>query len=137
MFPSDALARLESTRARREEFWRSMIEGGGLVLVADECGAVVGFASFGADREDASVGELYAIYVLPEKWGGGAGRAIMADVLTELREAGFGTAVLWVLEDNPRARAFYEREGWALDGERREETFLETVVREVRYRIAL
>jgi GNAT superfamily N-acetyltransferase len=33
-----------------------------------------------------------------------------------LRAEGFDEAVLWVLDDNPRARAFYERHGWAPSG---------------------
>jgi RimJ/RimL family protein N-acetyltransferase len=48
-----------------------------------------------------------------------------------------GDAVLWVLDDNPRARRFYEREGWTLDGERKEDEYLGLRVAEVRYRIGL
>jgi RimJ/RimL family protein N-acetyltransferase len=44
---------------------------------------------------------------------------------------------LWVLEDNPRARRFYEAAGWSTDGRTKEDEFLDTRVREVRYRIAL
>jgi GNAT superfamily N-acetyltransferase len=80
---------------------------------------------------------VYAIYVLPEAWGTGAGHALMQESLRRLREDGYREAVLWVLDDNPRARTFYEREGWRLTGEAREETFLQTVVSEVRYRIDL
>jgi RimJ/RimL family protein N-acetyltransferase len=54
-----------------------------------------------------------------------------------MRLGASGDAVLWVLEDNPRARRFYEREGWALDGERKEDEYLGFRVAEVRYRIAL
>ena len=61
----------------------------------------------------------------------------MAAALAALRAGGFVSASLWVLEDNPRARRFYEREGWTLDGERREEEFLGAPVTEVRYRITL
>ena len=61
----------------------------------------------------------------------------MSEVLERLRAAGFGEAILWVLEDNPRTRRFYELGGWSLDGEPKEDTFLETPVRVVRYRIAL
>jgi RimJ/RimL family protein N-acetyltransferase len=61
----------------------------------------------------------------------------MAAVLGALRRRGFTTATLWVLEDNPRARRFYEREGWVLDGEQREEEFLGVAISEVRYRITL
>ena len=42
-----------------------------------------------------------------------------------------------MLEDNPRARRFYEREGWTLDGARKEDEFLGLTVAEVRYRIQL
>ena len=45
--------------------------------------------------------------------------------------------VRWVLEDNPCARRFYEREGWALDVERKEDEYVGLRVAEERYRIAL
>lgn len=107
------------------------------VLVAEDEGSIVGFTSCGESRDVTGEGELYAIYVPPEAWGSGAGPALMAAALAALRTAGFDTASLWVLEDNPRARRFYEREGWALDGGRREEEFLGVPVTEVRYRISL
>jgi ribosomal protein S18 acetylase RimI-like enzyme len=40
-------------------------------------------------------------------------------VLTAMRERGAEDAFLWVGEANARARRFYEREGWAADGETR------------------
>ena len=42
-------------------------------------------------------------------------------------------AILWVLEDNPRARRFYEREGWLEDGVG-ETQFLDVTVPVIRYR---
>ena len=50
---------------------------------------------------------------------------------------GYVDAILWVLADNPRARAFYEREGWALDGGEKTDQFLGVDVRELRYRRAM
>jgi ribosomal protein S18 acetylase RimI-like enzyme len=61
----------------------------------------------------------------------------MATALAALRASGFETASLWVLEDNPRAQRFYEREGWQRDGGRREEELLGVQTTEIRYRIAL
>jgi len=61
----------------------------------------------------------------------------MRELLERLQHERFREAMLWVLEDNPRTRRFYERAGWRLDGAVREETILDTSVREVRYRIAL
>lgn len=54
-----------------------------------------------------------------------------------LRAAGHREAILWVLDDNRRARRFYEREGWRLDGAVKEDDFLGVRVSEVRYRITL
>lgn len=126
-------------RERRERHWREIIEkppAASHLLVAEQGGRAVGFASLGRAFTDDSLGELYAIYVLPEAWGAGAGPALMKESLARLARD-FDEAILWVLEDNPRARTFYEREGWTLTDVSREETFLETPVREAQYRIGL
>jgi len=103
------------------------------VLVAEDAGEVVGWASAGPGRDDDTEGELYGLYVLPEAWGRGAGRALIAQVERDLG-ARYRDATLWVLEDNPRARRFYERAGWEHDGGRKREPFLGVEVDEVRYR---
>ena len=96
-FPDDAI------RAR----WLGFT---GSVLVAVRDGHPVGLAAFEACW-------LHGLYVVPEEWGGGvAGRLHDAAVAAmpdcpELR--------LWTLEANHRARRFYERRGWRLNGETR------------------
>lgn len=122
---------------RRRAGWERAIDGGEDVFVLEADGRVVAFVSVGPSRDPEGLGELYAIYALPEAWGTGAGCALMRVAVEALRDAGFGEAILWVLEDNPRARRFYEREGWAADGARKEVEFLGVGVPEVRYRIAL
>jgi GNAT superfamily N-acetyltransferase len=62
------------------------------------------------------VGELYALYVSPDWWSTGAGRALMGEVLTCLEAEGYRRAILWVLADNTRARRFYERAKFTPDG---------------------
>jgi ribosomal protein S18 acetylase RimI-like enzyme len=128
--------RLEAMSAeRRTEQWRRWLaEGVEAWVYEDDAGAVAGFVWVGDSREASGEGELYAIYVLPEAWGSEAGRQLMAVGRDALRSA-YPTSVLWVLEDNPRARRFYEREGWALDGGRKEEELLGVTVVEVRYRL--
>ncbi len=61
-------------------------------------------------------GELYAIYLHPDWWSAGVGRALTETVLTTLREAGYRRVVLWTLTGNVRARRFYERAGFTPDG---------------------
>jgi GNAT superfamily N-acetyltransferase len=137
-FGAERLAALDP--GAYEERWRQRLAEpapGDVVLVAEEEGSIVGFASCGESRGEAGVGELYSIYALPEAWGSSVGPALMAAALEALRTGGFGAASLWVLEDNPRARSFYEREGWGLDGGRREEEFLGVTITEVGYRITL
>ena len=107
-----------------------------LVAVGGEDPAVIGYAIFGPERTVVSAvsppvapadphtpagraggtGELYALYVTPEWWSAGVGRALMDSVLASLRDAGYTSAVLWVLADNARARRFYDRAGFAPDG---------------------
>ena len=95
----------------------------------------MGPRDFSADEPD--VGELYAIYVLPDIHGRGAGRALMTETVERLRGDNFGEAVLWVFEDNPRTRRFYEDTGWSADGGVKDETWLGTTAPAVRYRIRL
>jgi len=135
VFGSERLAGLDV--ARRVEGWTRALNAGEPVFVADDEGRVVAFVSVGAASDLDGIGELYAIYALPAAWGGGAGPALMRAAIDALRDAGYRDAILWVLEDNPRARRFYEREGWDADGGRKEDDFLGVRVAEVRYRIKL
>ena len=102
-------------------------------LVAEANGEIVGFASVGPAVDTDADGELYAIYVLPAHWGTGFGRALIQAGEDRLRELGHQQAVLWVLEDNPRARRFYEHAGWTTDGTRRPIEVFGVSVPEIRY----
>jgi len=142
IFPTARLAGLvEDHRAEQWREWLSSPEERRHTLVVDVEGEVVGFAHVGRTRDPESnedlVGELYAVYVLPEAWGRGIGRSLMAEVLRRLREDGFREAILWVIEDNPRTRRYYELAGWRFDGGTKEEAILDVPVHEVRYRISL
>ena len=132
VFPEEALAQLDASSVAA--FWLERLAAGDRALVTDDGS---GFASVGPSRDAPDEGEVYAIYVDPEHWGTGRGRALMDAALDALREAGFEEAILWVLDDNPRARRFYEAGGWQTDGAMKEDEFLDTPVREVRYRISL
>ena len=106
---------------------------GWTTFVAEDEGVVVGFASVGPSRDRHGDGELYAIYVEPTRWSTGAGRALLLRAEEQLRSE-YDTATLWVLEDNPRARRFYESGGWWPDGERKAEERFGVRAPEVRYR---
>jgi len=91
------------------------------VAVVD--GSVVGWlhvrpyrADEGEDVPGPSCGEVAAIYALPEVWGRGVGRRLLAYGLGELRRLRLSPVLLWVLVANERARRFYERAGFRADG---------------------
>ncbi len=75
-------------------------------------GEVVGFATFAPARDDdpPTPGELWAINVLAAHHGSGVADQLMAATV------GDRPAYLWVVEDNPRAQAFYRRHGFEADG---------------------
>ncbi|MFL5929005.1 MAG: GNAT family N-acetyltransferase [Gaiellaceae bacterium] len=116
--------------------WRERLERpptGWSTFVAERDGRIVGFTSVGPSRDERGIGELYAIYVEPDEWSTGTGRALIERAEEQLRSE-YAEVTLWVLEDNPRARRFYERAGWSLDGGRKAEARWGVRAPEVRYR---
>jgi len=83
------------------------------ILVAKEGERVVGFVGYGKGS-DADTGEVFALYVLPEFHGTGAGRQLMDAALEDL--AAYPKICLWVVKGNGRAIRFYEKCGFRLNG---------------------
>ena len=125
----------------RAERWRAILARGAARernwIAMDQLGCA-GFASTGPGRDaPEGVGELYAIYVAHRVVGTGLARALLARAVDELRTLGDHRAFLWVLEQNPRARRFYEREGWRADGSAKSDVIGGALVTELRYSIEL
>ena len=124
----------------RRSNWRRWRFGPGMrISVAeDESANIVGYAMYGPERARArgftGRGEIWAFYVEPDAWGTGAADALMAHAEYRLHTEAFPTAVLWVLEDNPRARRFYERHGWSPTGIGGTIDIREVTLPEVEYR---
>ena len=66
-----------------------------------------------------TAGWLDGLYVVPEHWGTGLADELYGRALELACELGSSSCKLWVLEDNMRARRFYERRGWRENGETR------------------
>jgi GNAT superfamily N-acetyltransferase len=94
---------------------------GWATFVAERDGAVVGYVVVGPSRDRRTEGEVYALYADPPAWSTGVGRALLVHAEEHLARH-HARATLWVLEDNLRARRFYERCGWQADGSRKVET---------------
>jgi GNAT superfamily N-acetyltransferase len=59
---------------------------------------------------------LWILFVRPAWWGTGLAAALLDWSVSAMRDCGRDTAQLWTPRDSARARAFYEREGWAWSG---------------------
>ena len=80
-------------------------------VAAGEEPQVVGFASGGrARRAGLAEGEIETLYLLDDHRECGTGRRLMRAMGAHLRAVGCGSALVWVLRDNP-SRWFYQRLG--------------------------
>jgi ribosomal protein S18 acetylase RimI-like enzyme len=133
--PDEYLDADEFATSRRDRWrawtWQAAMPASRMFVVSMH-ERVVGFGHAGPEHADPSRtpptmpaenrGEVYGFYVHPSAWGTGAAPALMSRCEEFLRDEGFTSAVLWVLRDNPRALAFYEKEGWRFTGQ--ESTFI-------------
>jgi GNAT superfamily N-acetyltransferase len=93
----------------RRELRRQLEETGNVVLIE------------GQERGFALVGHswLYRLFVREAAWGTGVAAELHRAALDTLRSHGAESASLWCLAENARARRFYERRGWRLNGNER------------------
>ncbi|MBP2621569.1 N-acetyltransferase family protein [Streptococcus panodentis] len=85
-------------------------------LIALDGSKVIGFLSYGDFRDSKmQAGEIFALYVLKEYYGQGVGQRLMEAAFLLL--ADYQDILLWVLEDNKRAIAFYQKMGFCFDGQ--------------------
>jgi GNAT superfamily N-acetyltransferase len=123
LFPDAYLDADEFDATRRKNWhigsWIGHAEQALLAGLLD--GRVLGWAHSGPERVDdgqplTGRGEVYGFYMHPDAWGSGLAIELMRSSEDELRARGYTEAVLWVLRDNSRARAFYAKAGWSWSG---------------------
>jgi ribosomal protein S18 acetylase RimI-like enzyme len=101
----------------RTEVWRDALARGEPenVWVAAVGSEIAGWIAFGAcrDADGTRTGEIEAVYVAAQYWGGGLGRALWLQARSCLTQRGFRRVTLWVLLENARAIRFYRAAGFA------------------------
>ncbi len=126
------------TVTERVPIWRAALAPGSShrIWLAERDAHGLGFAAWGPAR-DRDVGpgtaELYAIYLELEAAGSGVATTLLKAASSEMGDQGHSRAILWVLSANPRARRFYERNGWNSDGSRKIVNLRGTELEAVRY----
>lgn len=106
----DAKALVERTRTWSEALSRP--DHAPRLFVAESAVRLVGFAFASSPREEhpARDLQLHMLYVRTPLHGSGIGQALLDAVLEQ------EPAQLWCAKENPRALAFYRRNGFAPDG---------------------
>ncbi|MBO1361666.1 N-acetyltransferase [Acetobacter sacchari] len=84
------------------------------VIIAEENGKTLGFASYGAFRPyEGYVHTVeHSVYVHPESQGKGVGRALLDTLIAEAQRAGLHVMVAAITADNAASIALHERCGF-------------------------
>lgn len=109
-------------------------EGRHSLILLDQ-GKIVGTSCIGRSRlaELSDWGEIISLYLLPEYIGKGLGYALLQAAFSELVRLGFSSVYLWVLEENKRARHFYEKVGFVESGKILDDVIGGKALREIQY----
>lgn len=107
-----------------------------LVLIENDL--IIGTASFCKSRWENhnDFGEIVSIYFLPDYIGKGYGHHLLKRCIKELNNLGFTKILLWVLEENIRARNFYKKNGFNCSNEYLNDNIGGKDLREVMYTIS-
>lgn len=111
----------------RERFWTAALTDPkyrqNTVAVASHEGTLIGIAMAGPALSDAGEPQqLYLLYTYSAFHGSGVGTALLDAVIDHT-----APAALWVADPNPRAQAFYRRNGFVNDGSVRTEDGVRSV----------
>lgn len=98
-------------REEKIKKWREHYNIGN-VVVAEENENILGYCRYddNAVYENTDIdSEIIAIYVDYDKLGNGVGRKLVEYVMTDLKSKNKSKMVIWCLEENQKARKFYEK----------------------------
>lgn len=125
------------TPEKRAAVFKKVLQSGNTeyFYIAYLNGQPIGMLAIGKSRDDDaddSTGEVGAIYLLPDYWGKRYGKQLMDFAVERFNELSCKKITLWVLEENKRARRFYEKYGFVSDGTKKELNIGKTLIA-VRY----
>lgn len=99
--------------------YRRLLEqniGNGYLLKVEGTPHCIAWWDAARESDMSGYAELLCIHSLPNRWRKGYGSKMMDAVLRDIAAAGYTKVMLWVFDDNIRARRFYEAQGFTTDG---------------------
>jgi ribosomal protein S18 acetylase RimI-like enzyme len=135
IIPPEAIAQ---KNAGRLALWQRVLreEHGNYIALCDGVPAGLMTLMPSRDSDLPGTGEIGSLYLHPAFFGRGLGRFMIGAALAIFNRNGFREAGLWVLEDNARARRFYEKCGFTRDGSSKD-VYIGKPLAEIRYRIKI
>lgn len=99
-------------RRRGADWWAGAIRSGDALMVIEQNGIVVGYATFGFSRTKGPYqGEIYELYITPAYQGLGLGEHLFEACRYALDERRLRGMLVWALTQNSNATDFYWRRG--------------------------
>ncbi len=100
---------------RAKQMYQKLLEeqkGNGYILEINGKGHCIAWWDASREGDMPGFAELICIHSLQENWGKGYGSKMMDKVLMDISEAGYTKVMLWVFEENERAKRFYGTKGF-------------------------
>ena len=100
---------------KAEEMYEYLLSnniGNGNLLIINNKPHCIAFWDKTREEDMDGYAELICIHSLEDNWGKGYGSMMMEHILKDISAAGFEKVMLWVFEENTRARRFYEKHGF-------------------------
>ena len=100
---------------KAEEMYRYLLKSGvgnGSILLIDDNPHCIAYWDKTREEDMDGYAELICIHSLEDNWGKGYGSMMMEHILKDISAVGFEKVMLWVFEENTRARRFYEKYGF-------------------------
>ena len=117
--------------------WQKMLQDENMIVLLSEIeGVIAGFFVMTASKdhsEDEKVLELQAFYFLQEYWSMGYAEHLIKFAINWAKKRKYKSVYCWVLQDNLRARRFYEKNGFYHDQNSKIITIGGVDLTEVRY----
>ena len=120
IIPGNFLKERFSYERLKERLYKELNESTATSCIMYKYDIPVGMLTFAKDdnkERDNSEIDIWRIYLLPEYWGQNLGVEFLDWVIKELKRKGYKKVALWVVEENIRARKFYEKVGFIHEGE--------------------
>jgi ribosomal protein S18 acetylase RimI-like enzyme len=119
IIPDKILNDVFSPEKRSEGLLRELSTGSHISAILFKDDIAAGILTYGSSKDidlNNSYIEILRIYIQPSYWGQNLGAELMAWGLDKLQQQGCAKVTLWVIEENMRARKFYEKLGFVQDG---------------------